>query len=596
MKRRFMAITGVLLVMAALSGCGDSPNPINPDNSASALRAAVQAVPADAVIDSAHFYLHVNAADTQSVTMHEISADWDEGDVTFTSFDAAFETTPLTTLLINDTGWYAVDISSQVQGWFDSTLDNFGFFIQPAEGDTAATAFNSREADAGQPYLEVFYTTHEGESSEVLDAVADAYIYSAEADSNYGSLNNLLVEQQTGADSVYQSLVRFEFPVEIRYTSIGDKVWLDDNADGIQDDGELGLPDITVNLWDCEENLLATATTDGAGNYFFTDLLAGDYTLQFIAPEDHLFSPMHAAAGDVDSDVDPATGLTACLTTLPGVDYTDVDAGLYPAPASVGDFVWNDENMNGIQDEGEAGIEGIEVKLFTCSGDWLASTVTDASGMYLFEGLDAGDYYLEFVNPFGWIFTYQDEGADDAVDSDVDRYQKNTACFTLTPGDEIMDWDAGLFEFDGCTYGKGYWKNHAGFGPQADELSKLLPIWLGDDDGDKSLAVDNAAMAVALLQQHEYGHPSNGITKLYAHLLTTKLNIVNFANPEDIYEAIGDADSFLADHDWTDWETLDRADQKMILQWKDLFEQYNEGYTGPGSCDDDDESEMDDTF
>jgi hypothetical protein len=286
------------------------------------------------------------------------------------------------------------------------------------------------------------------------------------------------------------------------------------------------------------------------------------------------------------------------MTFLPGDTDLSIDFGFYEAPATVGNFIWNDMNMNGIQDEGEPGIEGIQVTLYSCDDMMVASAASDADGMYMFEDLRPGDYYLEFDNPFGWIFTYQDQGDNDAVDSDVDRYRKTTMCFTLGAGEEAYGWDAGLFEFDGCTYGKGYWKNHAGFGPQADSVSHLLlPIWLGNEDGGKSLAVGDAGMAVDLLQQHTYGEPSNGITKLYAHLLTAKLNIVNFANPADIYETIGDVDDFLADHDWHDWESLSKDDRKMVLGWKDMLESYNEGYIGPGSCDDgDDDYNMTDYF
>jgi hypothetical protein len=298
----------------------------------------------------------------------------------------------------------------------------------------------------------------------------------------------------------------------------------------------------------------------------------------------------------MDSDADPVTGRTRCFAALPGGKHMNHDAGFYPVRVSVGDFVWNDENMNGLQDEGEMGLADIAVKLYACDGMWVASTVTDESGMYLFDEVEPGEYYLEFVNPFGWIFTYQDEGDDDAMDSDVDRYQKRTACFTLAPGDEVTTWDAGLFAFDGCTYSKGYWKNHGGFGPQADELSKLLPIWLGTDDGGKSLAVTDAQIAVDLLGQRVYGHPKNGITKLYAQLLAAKLNIVNFANPEDVYEVIDAADGFLTDHDWMDWGMLGKANQQMVLHWKDMLDQYNNGMIGPGHCDDDDSEDGPDMF
>ncbi|NRD21236.1 hypothetical protein HNV08_14350, partial [Winogradskyella eckloniae] len=52
--------------------------------------------------------------------------------------------------------------------------------------------------------------------------------------------------------------------------SLGDTVFLDEDEDGIQDPGEEGVAGVTVNLLDCNNNQLATTTTDANGNYSFT--------------------------------------------------------------------------------------------------------------------------------------------------------------------------------------------------------------------------------------------------------------------------------------------------------------------------------------
>ncbi|HET9132035.1 MAG TPA: SdrD B-like domain-containing protein, partial [Terriglobia bacterium] len=60
---------------------------------------------------------------------------------------------------------------------------------------------------------------------------------------------------------------------------------------------------------------------------------------------------------------------------------------------SMGDFVWNDVNQNGIQDSGELGIPNITVQLW--NGDMttlLQATTTDANGVYHFLGLCGGTY------------------------------------------------------------------------------------------------------------------------------------------------------------------------------------------------------------
>lgn len=265
--------------------------------------------------------------------------------------------------------------------------------------------------------------------------------------------------------------------------------------------------------------------------------------------------------------------------------------------ASVGDFVWYDMNMDGIQDEGEPGIEGVTVNLYDCEDNFITSTMTDSEGMYMFGDLMPGDYYVMFELPDDHVFTMMDQGMDDAMDSDADPETGKTMCFTLEAGDVIETWDAGLYMEevdDGCTRSKGYWKNHAGFGPQDDVVSQYLPIWLGNDDGDMSFAVTDARIAVDILHQHTYGEPSNGITKLYAQLLAAKLNIAAGANDDAIEEVITDADDFLSMYDWEDWYDLGWEDRETVLYWKDMLDSYNNGHIGPGYCDDYDDDDNDD--
>ena len=69
--------------------------------------------------------------------------------------------------------------------------------------------------------------------------------------------------------------------------------------------------------------------------------------------------------------------------------------------ASLGDFVWNDLNADGVQDAGEAGIDGVTVNLYASDGTFIATTTTAGGGLYLFDNLTPGDYYVEFIPPAG---------------------------------------------------------------------------------------------------------------------------------------------------------------------------------------------------
>src|SRR5581483_3685066 len=57
--------------------------------------------------------------------------------------------------------------------------------------------------------------------------------------------------------------------------SVGDRVWLDTNGNGIQDAGETGINGVTVQLLNSSGTVIATTTTAGDGNYTFSNLAAG---------------------------------------------------------------------------------------------------------------------------------------------------------------------------------------------------------------------------------------------------------------------------------------------------------------------------------
>lgn len=273
-------------------------------------------------------------------------------------------------------------------------------------------------------------------------------------------------------------------------------------------------------------------------------------------------------------------------TTLQKQTLVRFDMPDRPQPASIGDFVWLDANENGIQDAGEAGYPGATVRLYNCFGQLVASTTTDANGYYLFDNLTPGDYNIVFVLPEGYVFSPQDQGADNAMDSDADRQTGVAACTTLDPGEHDPTWDAGLFlpDWEGCSLTIGFWKTHCGFGPQADVVSQHLPIWLGAAGGSQSINVSNVQIAYNILVMKTYGDPSNGITKLYAQMLGAKLNIANGASDSAVASTIAAADAWLASHRWTEWSSLSKSMKTRILGWMTTFDNYNNGLIGPGHC------------
>ena len=239
----------------------------------------------------------------------------------------------------------------------------------------------------------------------------------------------------------------------LRKASLGDYVWLDENANGVQDAGENGISGVTVTLTGGgEDGVIGTAddttevtTTDETGFYQFTNLNPGEeYQVNFATPDGYVLTSTDAGNDDtVDSDADN-NGDTPIVILESGEHNPTLDAGVYQ-PASLGDTVWLDTNGNGIQDNGEQGVEGITVTLVNNLFQTVATTTTDSNGNYLFEDLLPGSYQVQFAKPQDYIFTQQNKGDNDSLDSDVDG-NGISHVVTLFGNDFDPTIDAGLVE------------------------------------------------------------------------------------------------------------------------------------------------------
>ncbi|MCX7376993.1 MAG: carboxypeptidase regulatory-like domain-containing protein [Alphaproteobacteria bacterium] len=236
----------------------------------------------------------------------------------------------------------------------------------------------------------------------------------------------------------------------VKLLTLGDRVWLDADADGVQESGEAGLSGVSVTLTNLgtdgelgtsDDVVIGTQVTDGSGNYLFTGLLPGQYVANFTTPDGYLFSAA-GQGGNPATDSNAGTTSETGTITLSSDDLT-IDAGVYQT-ASLGDFVFNDANNNGVQDSGETGIEGVTVTLLNGSGaDTGQTAVTDVNGLYSFDGLVPGTYSVRFMAPSGYAFSAADQGGDDTKDSDANALG-TTGTVTLSSGQHNTTLDAGL--------------------------------------------------------------------------------------------------------------------------------------------------------
>lgn len=116
---------------------------------------------------------------------------------------------------------------------------------------------------------------------------------------------------------------------------VGNRVWLDENADGIQNAWEVGIGGVCVTLSDAGGKVIARTSTDSNGYFGIQGLAAAanpgesalaSYVLSFDIPPAYTLTLPEIGNDDTDSDADPLTGQIQFL--FEGQTDSSLDAGL----------------------------------------------------------------------------------------------------------------------------------------------------------------------------------------------------------------------------------------------------------------------------
>ncbi|HXK08237.1 MAG TPA: SdrD B-like domain-containing protein [Vicinamibacteria bacterium] len=181
--------------------------------------------------------------------------------------------------------------------------------------------------------------------------------------------------------------------------SVAGRVWLDTNANGVQDIGEPGIANVEVTLKDQFGTPVAVGITDVNGRYLFSG----------VAPGNGYFAEATGGLPAGTSQTFPvgqSNNRSTTFNLVDGQSYTTADLGYRPAAGTVifGDQVWVDANGNGLRDPGEVGLGGVSISLYRDSNgngvyddgvDALVATTTSApDGSYSFTGIAAGSTYF----------------------------------------------------------------------------------------------------------------------------------------------------------------------------------------------------------
>ena len=194
------------------------------------------------------------------------------------------------------------------------------------------------------------------------------------------------------------------------YSVIGNRVWLDLDNNGIQNANEDGIANVTVQLTPpagvdigAGAGVAITTVTDTDGNYIFSGLpVASGYQVTVTNPPAGLNQ-------SYDEDGTASANTSVVNLTVGNQEYLTADFGYAPSSGTIGDYVWSDVNGDGQQNPGEIGLVGVTVYLCTVANVTLASpcsstsvgvvtTTTDATGRFLYTGLDITETYVVAID------------------------------------------------------------------------------------------------------------------------------------------------------------------------------------------------------
>ena len=272
--------------------------------------------------------------------------------------------------------------------WFDSNADGIENHNEQGVANIRISlrdAGNDGILGNGDDQIQTTQTDEQGYYN-FSQLKAGSYQVSIEAE-QLSTPNNYLVNLNQG-----NNYLAADFGlIQTKQAVIGDRVWIDSNADGVQDADESGAANVSVNLrsagadgqFNTADDLVNSTQTDNQGFYHFDKLAADNYQIS-IDDNGNLSTPQ-------------------LITVELGANEINLNADFgIKTSASIGDRVWFDRNADGVQDADESGAANVSVNLrsagadeqFNTADDLVNSTETDNQGFYHFDGLAANNYQI----------------------------------------------------------------------------------------------------------------------------------------------------------------------------------------------------------
>lgn len=188
-------------------------------------------------------------------------------------------------------------------------------------------------------------------------------------------------------------------------------IWLDENDDGIYQDGEPGQAGIKITATGVKNGLVYETESAEDGTFYIGQIRYGTYNVEYTLPDGLVFARYSNTGGSRRSIITSEFKRSEkdqmifergdLLETLVGV----------MKGSNINGICFQDENGNGVWDEGEATLEGVKVVLYRQSiNKELLNTVSDADGRFSFTNIRGSTFRVKATIPQGYVYTVAGEG------------------------------------------------------------------------------------------------------------------------------------------------------------------------------------------
>ncbi|MEM6696835.1 MAG: SdrD B-like domain-containing protein, partial [Bacteroidota bacterium] len=305
------------------------------------------------------------------------------------------------------------DGDSGIEGVVMELLDDAGEVIATTETDeNGFYLFGGLKVDADGEQYQVRVASENFDEGGVLAGFANSYDPDdmTSSPNNEGALITLFTDMGNGENG--------NLDQDFGYTNgggtdgmIGNQIWEDTDADGVYEpgDGEMGIEGVTIDLYadlngngvvDPGEPIIASTVTDANGQYQFIGLPVDDENgedvpyIVDVTDEAGVLNGYWHSEGTPNADNNSQTDPYAVTLSDSAPSDETADFGYYVRPAALGNYVWIDTNGDGIQNDGETGLNGVEVTLDIEYPDGTTVTVVTTTK----DDVDGNPGFYEFPN------------------------------------------------------------------------------------------------------------------------------------------------------------------------------------------------------